>query len=149
MPNLSRIGGDSVPYQKPDKKNLFLNIWRNIKDSNRGLAIMFRESSTVRRLIPVEIITGVLLGIVFHFIALEYIILGVTLVVLFTVETMNTAVEEVNDLVTLEENKRVQRSKDMASGAVWVWHLMYIVEALLFLICHLVGFAWWQHLIPG
>ncbi len=138
-----------MQYQKPDKRNLFLNIWRNVNDSNRGLAIMFRESSTVRRLIPVEIIAGVLFGVIFHYIALEYIIMGVTLVVLFTVETMNTAVEEVNDLVTLEENKRVQRSKDMASGAVWVWHLMYIVEVLFFLVCHLAHFAWWQHIIPG
>ena len=138
-----------MPYQKPDKKNLFLNIWRNVVDSNRGLMIMFRESSTVRRLIPVEIIAGLAFGLIFGFIGLEYIILAVTIVVLFTVETMNTAVEEVNDLVTLEENDHVQRSKDMASGAVWVWHLMYIVEAIFFLVCHLANFAWWQHIIPG
>ena len=138
-----------MPYQKPDKKNLFVNIWRNISDSNRGLAIMFRESSTVQRLIPVEIIAGILFGVFTGFIALEYIIMAFTILMLFAFETMNSAVEEVNDLVTLEENERVKRSKDIASGSVWLWHLVYIVEVIFFLICHLVHFAWWTHVIPG
>ncbi len=72
-----------------------------------------------------------------------------TLIVLFTVETMNTAVEEVNDLVTEEENWRVKRSKDIASGSVWVWHLMFIVLAVGFIVMHLAGFAWWKVIIPG
>ena len=138
-----------MKFQKPDKKNVFVNIWRNICDSNHGLAIMFRESSTVQRLIPIELIAGIALGLIFGFIPLEYIILAVVLVVLFTVETANSAVEEVNDLVTDEYNERVKRSKDMASASVWVWHLVYIFCALFFLICHLAQFAWWTHIIPG
>ena len=138
-----------MKFQKPDKKNVFVNIWRNISDSNHGLAIMFRESSTVQRLIPIELIAGVVLGIIFGYIALEYIIMGVVLVVLFTVETANSAVEEVNDLVTDEYDERVKRSKDMASASVWIWHLMYIVCVFFFWICHLVDFPWWAHIIPG
>ena len=138
-----------MKFQKPDKKNVFVNIWRNISDSNHGLAIMFRESSTVQRLIPIELIAGVVLGIIFGYIALEYIIMGVVLVVLFTVETANSAVEEVNDLVTDEYDERVKRSKDMASASVWIWHLMYIFCVFFFLICHLVDFPWWAHIIPG
>ena len=135
-------------YRKPDKKNLIVNIIMNILDSGRGLAVMFRESGTVRRLIPVEAVSGLAAGLIVGFIPLEYLILGVTLVMLFTVETMNSAVEEVNDLVTLEEDKRVQRSKDMASGAVGVWHLMYVLAAFFFLFCHIAGFEWWGCLIP-
>ena len=134
-------------YQKPDKRNVFLNIWRNIVDSGRGLNVIFRESGTVRRLIPIEIIGGIIFGLIGHFTVLEYIVLAVTIVILFTVETLNTAIEEVNDLVTLEENFRVKRSKDMASGAVAVWHLVYVLEAFFFLITHLAGFAWWEHLL--
>ncbi|MBO4855123.1 diacylglycerol kinase [Candidatus Saccharibacteria bacterium] len=110
---------------------------------------MFRESSTVQRLIPVEIIAGILFGVLTGFIALEYVIMAFTILMLFAFETMNSAVEEVNDLVTLEENERVKRSKDIASGSVWLWHLVYIVEVIFFLICHLVHFTWWTHVIPG
>ena len=60
----------------------------------------------MQRLIPIEIVGGIALGIGFGFNALEFMILAVVLLVLFTVETINTAIEEVNDLVTLEENPR-------------------------------------------
>lgn len=138
-----------MKYEKPNKNNVFRHIFQNVADSNNGLKIMFKESSTVRRLIPIEIIAGGILGVVFGFNALEFIILAVVLVVLFTVETINTAIEEVNDLVTLEENERVKRSKDMASASVWIWHLMFIVCAIGFIVMHILGFAWWQAIIPG
>ena len=138
-----------MKYEKPDKKNVFKQIWQNICDSNHGLAIMFRESGTVQRLIPLEIGVGVLLGIILGFIGLEYVIMAVVILVVFTTETANSAVEEVNDLVTEEYNERVKRSKDMASASVWTWHLVYIFCVLFFLVCHLAQFAWWRFLIPG
>ena len=136
-----------MEYQKPDKKNVFKQIFQNISDSNHGLSIMFRESTTVKRLIPIELIGGILLGLLFGFVPLEYIILVFLLLILFTTETLNTAIEEVNDLVTLEENERVRRSKDIASGSVAVWHLVYVVCAFTFIFCHLAGFQWWMHIV--
>lgn len=134
---------------KPNKKNVFRNILQNVNDSNNGLKIMFKESGTVQRLIPIEITAGGILGLIFGFNALECIILALIIIQLFTVETINTAIEEVNDLVTLEENFRVKRSKDMASASVWVWHLVYIFCAIGFVVMHVLGFAWWQAIIPG
>ncbi|MBO6014963.1 MAG: diacylglycerol kinase [Lachnospiraceae bacterium] len=136
-----------MKYQKPDKKNVFTQIFQNISDSNHGLTIMFRESGTVKRLIPIELMGGLILGLLLGFIPLEYIILLFILLFLFTVETLNTAIEEVNDLVTLEENEHVRRSKDIASGSVAVWHLIYVLCVLLFAGCHIAGFAWWMHIV--
>ncbi len=136
-------------FAKPDKKNVFRNIMRNVSDSNNGLKIMFKESGTVQRLIPIEFVAGAILGAIFGFNALEFIILAVILIVLFTVETINTAIEEVNDLVTLEENEHVKRSKDIASASVWVWHLVFIFCAIGFIVMHLMNFAWWKAIIPG
>ena len=138
-----------MKFEKPDKKNVFYQIYRNIKDSNNGLKIMFKESSTVRQLAPVEIGVGLAVGLIFHFVALEYIIMVLFLVWLFITETMNTAVEEVNDLVTEEYNEKVKRSKDLASAAVWICHLVYIICVVGFIVCHLANFAWWNVIIPG
>ena len=138
----------TLKFVKPDKSNLFVNIFRNIRDSNRGLLIMAKESSTVQRLIPLEIIVGVIAGIITGFTALEYVILAVIMVILFTTETINSAIEEVNDLVTDEISEKVKRSKDLASASVWIWHLMYMGAFVFFLVCHLVNFAWWTQLIP-
>ena len=64
-----------MPYQKPSKKNLFLNIWRSMSVSHRGLMLIFKESGTVHQLMPTEIVVALILGIVVGFIPLEYIIL--------------------------------------------------------------------------
>ena len=138
-----------MKYVKPDKKNVFRNIFQNICDSNNGLKIMFKESGTVQRLIPIEIVAGVILGVIFNFNALEFIILAVAVFKVFDSETINSAIEEVNDLVTLDENERVKRSKDIASASVWMWHLVFIVCAIGFVVMHVLNFAWWKAIIPG
>lgn len=138
-----------MKFRKPSKKNVLYQIWRNISDSNNGLKIMFTESSTIRQLAPIELIAGIVIGLLFRFIAVECIVMVFFLVWLFIIETLNTAIEEVNDLVTLEENEHVKRSKDLASAAVWICHIAYIVVMLCFIVCHVMGFPWWQAIIPG
>lgn len=138
-----------MPYKRPSKKNVFRQIYQNISDSNNGLKIMFKESSMIRRLAPLEIIVGAAIGIIFGFNALEYIIMALFLGWLFIIETMNTAVEKVNDLVTLEENELVKQSKDLASASVWICHIFYIITVVGFMVMHLANFAWWNAIIPG
>ena len=138
-----------MKFEKPDKRNVFAQIFRNISDSGHGMGILFRESGTVKRLIPIEFFGGLLIGLAGKFVPLEFLILVVVLAILFTVEALNTAIEEVNDLVTLEVDERVRRSKDMASAAVAVWHLIYVVCVFGFLFCHLAGFPWWLAIIGG
>ena len=138
-----------MKFEKPDKRNVFKNIFRNIQDSHHGLVLMAKESSTVQRLIPIEIIAAIAIGIATGFVALEYIILAAAMLLLFTTETINSAIEETCDLVTEDYNERVKRAKDMASGSVWLWHLVYVICLLGFAICHLLNFVWWAHIIPA
>ena len=138
-----------MSYQKPPKKKLFQHLMLNIKDSHNGLKIMFRESSTFRRIYPMMLICGLLLGIVFDFIALEYIILAAIFIIDVITETMNTAVEEACDSVTRDFSEYIKRSKDIASAAVYIAHLSYIVSALFFTISHIICFDWWTKLIPA
>ncbi len=138
-----------MKFKKPNKRNVFYQIYRNIADSHNGLMIMFKESSTFRQLAPLELIAGLAIGLIFGFEVIEYIIMLLFLVWLLITETMNTAVEEVNDLVTEEYNERVKRSKDLASAAVYLCHIVYVVCVILFIVFHLLHFAWWNAIIPG
>ena len=110
---------------------------------------MLTESSTFHRIYPLMIVGGIALGLIFHFIALEYIILAAIFIFDVVTETMNSAVEEVCDRVTLDEDSRIKRSKDIASAAVYIAHLSYIFAALFFTISHAVGFTWWTKIIPS
>lgn len=138
-----------MEYQRPSKKNPLRHLKQNIDDSNNGLKIMLTESSTFHRIYPLMIVGGIALGLVFHFIALEYIILVAIFIFDVATETMNSAVEEVCDRVTLDEDNRIKRSKDIASAAVYIAHLSYIFAVLFFTISHAVGFTWWTKIIPS
>ena len=138
-----------MKYVQPSKKNLLRHLRQNIDDSNNGLRIMLKESSTFHRIYPLMLVAGIVLGVIFHFIALEYIILSAIFIFDVVTETMNSAVEEVCDRVTLDKDERIKRSKDIASAAVYVAHLSYIAAALFFSISHAGEFAWWAHIIPS
>lgn len=136
-----------MKYQKVDKSNVFKNIFQNIADSSNGCKIMLKESTTVKRLIPIEIIAGLIIGLVSGFKPIEFIILLAVIIHLLTSETLNTAIEEVNDLVTEEENERVKRSKDIASAAVYFWHIAFTVLTLGFALLHVLGVSWWTMMV--
>ncbi len=138
-----------MEFKKPDKKNIFKHLLRNINDSNNGLKIMFKESSTVHRIYPIMLVTAIILGIITKFNALEIVILVFLFLLDFITETMNSAVEEVADRITLERDSKIKRAKDIASAAVYITHLMVAFAILFFAISHAQGFIWWAHLIPA
>lgn len=138
-----------MEFQKPDKKNIFKHLLRNIKDSNNGLKIMLKESSTVHRIYPIMIVATVVLGIITKFNILEIAIIISLFLIDFVTETMNSAVEELADRITLEKDLRIKRAKDIASAAVYITHLMVAAAILFFAISHALNFTWWTHLIPA
>ena len=138
-----------MEFKKPDKKNIFKHLLRNINDSNHGMKIMLRESSTVHRIYPIMLIAGIALGVITKFNVLEIVILVFLFILDFVTETMNSAVEEVADKITLEKDWRIKRAKDIASAAVYVMHLLVAFAILFFAIAHAIGFTWWTHLIPA
>lgn len=137
-----------MEFQKPDKKNIFKHLLRNIQDSNNGIKIMLKESSTVHRIYPIMILASIILGIITKFNVLEIVILVFLFLLDFITETMNSAVEEAADRITLERDEKIKRTKDIASAAVYITHLLVAFAILFFAISHAVGFTWWTHLIP-
>ena len=138
-----------MEFKKPDKKNIFKHLLRNINDSNNGLKIMFKESSTVHRIYPIMLVAAIILGVITKFNALEIVILVFLFLLDFITETMNSAVEEVADRITLERDSKIKRAKDIASAAVYITHLMVAFAILFFAISNAQGFTWWTHLIPA
>lgn len=138
-----------MEFKKPDKKNIFKHLLRNINDSNNGLKVMFKESSTVHRIYPIMLVAAIVLGIITKFNALEIVILVFLFLLDFITETMNSAVEELADRITLERDSKIKRAKDIASAAVYITHLMVAFAILFFAISHAQGYIWWTHLIPA
>ena len=138
-----------MEFIKPDKKNLFKHLRRNIHDSNNGLSIMFEESSTIHRIYPIMLFFSLVFGIITKFNLLEILILVFLFLLDFITETMNSAVEELGDKISLGQDWHIKRAKDLASAAVYITHIMFAVALLFFTISHFAGFTWWTHLIPA
>lgn len=54
----------------------------------------------------------------YEFSALEWALLAVQIALIFAAESINTALEQIADAVTDQENERIRRGKDAAAGAV-------------------------------
>lgn len=147
--NKDLFGGGSMEFQKPDKKNILVHLLRNIKDSHNGIKIMLSESSTVHRIYPIMLVASIILGIITKFNVAEIIILIFLFILDFITETMNSAVEELADRITLERDEKIKRTKDIASAAVYITHLMVAFAILFFAFSHISGFSWWAYLIPA
>lgn len=79
-------------------------------------------------------LAAVVLAAVLGLSRVEWAILALTIAAVLSLEAVNSAIETVVDLVTLEDHPLAKRAKDLAAGAVWLMALVSIaIGALLFL----------------
>ncbi len=76
----------------------------------------------------IQLILGLLLG--FDLALIMIIIIMST--ILFAMELMNTAIENVCDLITYEDNIIIKRAKDSAAGAVFIISVLNWILFILF-----------------
>lgn len=73
---------------------------------------------------------GVMLDISY----IEYLIIIVLITMGLTIETINTAIEQVSDAVTQEWNQEIKRAKDLAAGAMLLFAFgAAIIAGIIFL----------------
>lgn len=98
-----------------------------------GLRLAFRHHTNIKRQIIVAFFV-VILGLLLSLSAIEWALLTITIAMVFLAEFMNTVVEEVVNLITIEYHKQAKIAKDIAAGMVLLTSVMsLIVGALLFI----------------
>jgi diacylglycerol kinase (ATP) len=78
------------------------------------------------------IIASILLGLS----AFEMAILGLTMILVITVEMINTAIEKVVDLIIQQHHINAKVAKDIASGMVFITAVGSIIVGLLIFLPH-------------
>jgi len=81
----------------------------------------------------------ILFGFLFHISKLEWIVCIVWIVLVIGAEMINTAIENVVDLVTTEYSPFAKKAKDISAGAVLVIALGAAVSGCIIFIPKLVG----------
>lgn len=79
-------------------------------------------------------IFSVILGLLLNITQVEWVVLSLTIMMVFTAEMINTSIESMTDLITTEHRKSAKIAKDVAAGVVLTAAIgSVIVGALIFL----------------
>ena len=99
------------------------NKWKNksfikaAKYSLEGILYFIKDGRNIKIQIVAAILV-VIAAIILKVSAIEMAILGLTIFLVFAFEVMNTSIEKLADLYTMEYNLKVKAIKDTAAGAV-------------------------------
>lgn len=99
------------------------NKWKNksfikaAKYSLEGILYFIKDGRNIKIQIVAAILV-VIAAIILKVSAIEMAILGLTIFLVFAFEVMNTSIEKLADLYTMEYNFKVKVIKDTAAGAV-------------------------------
>ena len=105
-------------------------LYNTISYAIEGIISTMKEerNMTIHILMMFLVITA---GIIFHISYLEWIICLILCGLILTLELINTAIENVVDLVTVENNKKAKIAKDSAAGAVLIMSIFASIIGLI------------------
>jgi diacylglycerol kinase (ATP) len=121
-----KVDASETPPSVPAKKKGLARIWAATVYSAEGLRACFRSEEAFRIesilsvfLIPLAFILGET--------ALETTMLLFPIVLVLLVELLNSAVEAVVDRVSLDYHELSKKAKDIASGAVFISLMTFLL----------------------
>jgi len=117
-------------YELDKKEKVEKPLYNTISYAIEGIISTMKEerNMTIHILMMFLVITA---GIIFHISYLEWIICLILCGLILTLELINTAIENVVDLVTVENNKKAKIAKDSAAGAVLIMSIFASIIGLI------------------
>ena len=98
-----------------------------------GLKVLFREEHNARIHLVVSILV-VISGFVFDISTTEWLIVIILIGLVVAMEIINSAIENVCDLVSPQQNEYVRKAKDLSAAAVMLCALVSVVCGLIIFI---------------
>lgn len=103
---------------------------RSFKYAFNGLKILVKEEQNyVVHLTTATIV--VILGFYYKITSIEWIVLVLAIQVVLTLETINTAIENLADFVSAERSDKIMRIKDLAAAGVLIAALTAMIIGLI------------------
>lgn len=112
------------------------NKWKNrnfisaLKNSFNGIKYVF----TTQRNLKIQLVIGIiaiLAGFILKISILEWTIITAIIFMVFFSELLNTVVETIVDMITIEYNENAKIAKDIAAGAVTLVSMASVIIGLL------------------
>ena len=103
---------------------------KTFSDAWNGFKIAFKEERNLRIHTGAMLIV-VMLGVYFHITSIEWIVLVITIGIVVCLELVNSAIENLTDLVTKERQPLAGKVKDISAAAVLFASVISVVVGLL------------------
>ena len=108
------------------KESFFINRIKSIGFAFKGAMLLIKTESSIQ----VQLVIGVLMTIIGFIVGLsttEWIIQMLTIGLIISLESMNTAIEEIADFIHPEYHPKIGLIKDIAAGAVFIFAVIAIM----------------------
>lgn len=117
----------------------FRQLVRSYRHAIDGLLIALKENQNLR----IHFIVGILVAlaaIIFDLDPFEMGILGVMILLVISTEMINTALEEMVNLITKEHRQEAKIAKDVAAGMVLVTSWGSVIVGILLFVPHIIKY---------
>ena len=105
-------------------------FWTSLLHACRGLATAIRTERNLQIELAIALV-ALLVGWWLQLSIGEWMVLCLTIGLVLSLELVNSAVEQLANLYTREENESIRRLKDIAAGAVLVVSLASVIIGIL------------------
>lgn len=113
------------------------NLIKSFGYALKGVKFAVSNNQNLRIHIAMAILV-ILASLFFEINAFEMGILGVMILLVFSAEMINTSIEEMTDLITLEHRKEAEIAKDVAAGMVLVVTCGAVIVGTLVFLPHIL-----------
>lgn len=107
------------------KKRLY-----SFKYAWNGLKILFREEHNARVHLVFSIL-AVCMGLFLEISAMEWLVVTISIGFVVALEIINTSVENIANLISLETNHQIKRIKDLSAAAVFIASITSVIVGLI------------------
>jgi diacylglycerol kinase len=121
---MERKGSQKISFRDRTKSAIY---------AFNGLKILLKEehNSRIHTVIAIVVIT---MGFLLNISNTEWLILCILIAMVFSLEIMNSAIENLCDHITPQQNNTIKKIKDLAAAAVFVASVISVVcGAIIFL----------------
>ncbi|MEM6846422.1 MAG: diacylglycerol kinase family protein [Bacteroidota bacterium] len=112
------------------KKFSSLDRIRSFRHAIDGLRVLFKEEHNARVHLIVTILVLVL-GVVLDVSATEWLIIVLTIGIVFVTEILNTAIEDIADFISPQRDVRIKQIKDFGAAAVLLSAITAVVIGII------------------
>lgn len=119
--------------------NIFLQKQaRSFRNAFRGIVVAIQQE-THCKIHLLATIAVIVLGILLHIALNEWIVIFICIAMVWCLELINTAIENIVDIVSPERQERARNIKDIAAGAVLFAAICSVIIACLIFIPKIIS----------